>query len=321
MIKSKALVLGSNSFLGLHNVNYLAQDGYEVMGISRSNINAITYNFRFVQKDINTDFDSVANVIDEFRPNIIVNYIAQCMVAPSWDYPSDYFETNTVALVKLVKHLLNKDYLNKFVQISTPEVYGNISNSFRESRNYNPTTPYGASKAAFDMYLHMVNYRFKFPVVMARTANIYGPYQQLYRIIPKTIIKIKKGEKLTLDGGGTSKRYFLHVSDLMVGIQKLITDGDNGHIYHFSSLNYLSIKNLVVKICELMNYDFDSLVTVGPDRLGKDDEYAINCDKSHSELHWRPTIGINDGLLSVINWIDKDWDIIKDKSLEYVYKS
>jgi dTDP-glucose 4,6-dehydratase len=319
----KALVLGSNSFLGQHTVTSLVNSGYEVLGISRSTlIEPLSNidNFSFVMCDINTEFNKLKLIMDTFKPNIIVNFIAQCMVAQSWDHPDDYFQTNTVSLTRIVKHLINKDYLDKLIQTSTPENYGNISNAFKESRNYNPTTPYGCSKAAFDMYLHMVYDRFKFPSVIIRTANIYGPHQQLYRIIPKTVIKIKKQEKLPLDGGGKSKRYFLYESDLTNGIHTLIDKGISGEIYHLSGLDYISIHDLVFKICENMNYDFNKLVYLAPDRLGKDDEYAIDSSKAKKELGWEPKVSLDAGLNSTISWINNDWEKIKNKSCEYIYK-
>jgi dTDP-D-glucose 4,6-dehydratase len=195
---------------------------------------------------------------------------------------------------------------------NTPEVYGNIPNSFSESKVYNPTTPYAASKASFDMYLDVVNRQYGFPSIIFRSANIYGAHQQLFRIIPKTLICIRNQAKLNLDGGGETRRYFIHTNDLSDGIVKLVNNGRLGNIYHFGGGEYISIKELVYKICSIVNYDFDRLVYFSPDRRGKDIDYNLNFAKSTNELNWSTKIDLTSGILSTDGWISDNWQEIEN---------
>jgi dTDP-glucose 4,6-dehydratase len=312
----KVLVTGSGSFMGNCLVKAFVDYGYDVVGISRTDKNSIfkPYNnsdISFHECDINSDFYRATAIIDGFKPNVVVNCAALSLVANSWDNPYTYFLTNCSSAVRLAKHLLNKDYLDLFLQASTPEVYGSITDDLVECTAYNPSTPYGASKAAFDMYLDVLNRHYGFNAVMFRAANIYGAYQQLFRIVPKTIITIKNKGKLPLHGGGTSKRYFIHMSDVSDGVIKMIKHHPST-IYHLSSNDYLSIKELVEKICDMMNYKFEKLVEITEDWTGKDSEYKINCDKAKEELQWIPRITIEQGIKETINWVNTNWKVIKE---------
>jgi dTDP-glucose 4,6-dehydratase len=305
----KVFVLGSNSFMGSSIVDSLIENDIEVIGVGRTkkdNILKPTSKFTEFHCDINKNSDVIIKLLNKYKPNIVINCIALGIVDTSWDIPFDYFNTNCVSLTKIVHSLIDSDYLDKFLQASTPEVYGNIPNSFVESKIYNPSTPYAASKAAFDVYLDLVNKQYNFPSIMFRFANIYGPHQQLFRIIPKTLITIRQHGKLSLDGGGITRRSFVYSSDLCNGVNKLIMYGKPG-IYHFAGNEYITMKDLVHKICSLVGYDFKQLVEFSPDRRGKDVEYNLNCDKAINELVWNPTVNIDDGILNTSEWVDSNW--------------
>lgn len=313
-------VLGSSSFMGSFLVDSLLTNGYEVVGIHRTEKNDVfkSYlkninfaNFVDFKCDINNDYEDVITVLDHYEPRIVINCVALGMVDTSWDVPCDYFTTNCVSLARIAHHLVACGYLEKFMQASTPELYGNIPDSFPESKVYRPSTPYAASKASFDMYLDVLNKQYDFPAIMFRAANIYGAHQQLFRIIPKIIVQIKKQEKLVLDGNGISRRYFVHSSDLSDGIIKLINIGKPG-IYHFAGDEYVSVKDLVIKVCSLMNYDYDKLVTISSERRGKDIDYNLNCDKARHELDWSPKVRLDCGINETEEWINANWEIIKN---------
>ncbi len=312
-------VLGSSSFMGSFLVDTLLTEGHDVLGVSRNiDKNALlkpylrnpnVSNFVHHQCDIDQDWERYNALLDQYKPSVVINCIARGIVDPSWDVPGDYYMTNCVSLTRVAQHLVGCDYLDKFMQASTPEVYGNVM-THQESTIYNPTTPYAASKAAFDMYLEAVRKQCGFPVVMFRAANIYGPHQQLFRIIPLTLIKIKKHEQLGLDGGGATSRYFIHSSDLSDGIIKLMNSEHTG-VFHFAGDEYVSMRQLVQKICNVVGYDFDSLVTDVPERRGKDINYDLDCGKANYLLDWHQQIDLDEGIRGTSDWINNNWEAIK----------
>ena len=158
----KIIVIGSNSFSGSHFVDFALEQGIEVIGISRSpepHPVFLPYKkkenapFRFYQLDLNRDLAAIMQIVEEFRPDYIVNFAAQSMVAESWQNPEHWFQTNVVATIKFHDKLRNCDFLKKYVHVSTPEVYGTCQGLVAENTNYNPSTPYAVSRAAADMSL------------------------------------------------------------------------------------------------------------------------------------------------------------------------
>src|SRR3989344_1487787 len=265
----KALILGSNSFTGGHFVNYLLEKtNLNVIGVSRSDEYKPIFlpylykknksnRFTFHKLDVNQDTNNILALIDEVKPEYVINYAAQGEVRNSWNAPEQWFNTNAMGVVKLANHLAGKPYLKKYVSISTPEVYGSTEQDLKENHNYYPSTPYAASKLSGDLFLFTLFKKYDFPVVFTRSANVYGIHQQLYRIIPRTIIFLKLGEKIQLHGGGKAVRSFIHIRDIADATWKAINYGKNGEIYHLApEKEEISIKNLVKLICEMMGYDF-----------------------------------------------------------------
>ncbi len=158
------LVLGANSFSGQDFVDLLLDDpAYQVVGVSRSPERSPLFlryqlrddlsRYRYHQIDLNEGMDRLLALLDDERPELIVNFAAQSEVAPSWDHPEHWYQTNTVALARLVNHLRDAPYLKRYLHISSPEVYGSCTGVVREDAPFNPRTPYAASKAAADMLL------------------------------------------------------------------------------------------------------------------------------------------------------------------------
>ena len=153
-------------------------------------------------------------IADQEEPEIVANFAAQGEVRNSWRLPDQWYQTNCMGVVRLTEELRKRDYLWKYVTSSTPEVYGSTEKNLEENHHYLPSTPYAASKLAGDLHLITLYKRYHFPVVFTRAANVYGIHQQLYRIIPRTIIYLKLGETLELHGGGKSVRSFIHIRDV-----------------------------------------------------------------------------------------------------------
>jgi dTDP-glucose 4,6-dehydratase len=263
----------------------LLSRGISVLGISRSpELDRVflpylwqehkTGNFRFEQLDLNKDTDRTAECIGDFKPDYVVNFVAQGMVAESWLHPEHWYQTNIVANVRLHDQLRHFDFLKKYVHVSTPEVYGNCRGNMTEEAPFNPSTPYAASRAGCELHLRTFIKNYRFPVVFTRSANVFGPGQQLYRIIPRTILYILLGRKLPLHGGGHSVRSFIHIRDVADGTLRVAREGEIGEAYHFSTTRNISIRKVVEMICDLMGAKFEDVAEVVGDRPGIQDTIA-----------------------------------------------
>ena len=193
----KALVIGSNSFSGSSFCSYLLDQGIDVFGVSRSQPPQdvmLPYkwgqkkgSFDFSQIDLNQDLDALESLMRQHQFSTVFNFAAQSMVGESWDNPDDWMQTNVVSMARLAQRLRHMDFIDKYVHVTTPEVYGSTDGWIKEDTPFNPSTPYAVSRAAGDMLMKIYQESFDIPVVCTRAANVYGPGQQLYRIIPRTI--------------------------------------------------------------------------------------------------------------------------------------
>jgi len=326
----KFLVLGSNSFSGSNFINFLLKKNCRVVGVSRSkqynNVylpykNSANLNlFKFYKLNINTNLKKFLAMAKDFRPNYIVNYIAQGMVSESWLTPEDWYKTNVLAQVKIYRELSNFKFIKKFIHVTTPEVYGNIKSKTKENFNFNPSTPYAISRATLDMHLNKYYEEFRLPIVFTRTANVYGPCQQLYRIIPKTILSARLNRKIDLHGRGLSKRSFIYIDDVSTATYLISIKGQVGSTYHISTNNIISIRNLVKIISKMTKIKFKKLVSITQDRIGKDSVYNLSSKKIRKELNWKPKTNLYKGLIETLKWIDSNITFLKQHKFHYIHK-
>ena len=323
----KAVVIGSNSFSAGSLINSLLNKKFNVIGISRSKINKNKFqrfdpfnnHYKFYNLDINKHNDKIIKIIKSFKPNYVINYVSQSMVGQSWQKPEDWFLTNSFSTIKLYNRLSTLNFKIKLIHISTPEIYGNIDKKVVENHNYNPTTPYAVSRVTADQYLKILSNTKKINSCSIRASNVYGEYQRLYRIIPKTIYSILKKKKLNLDGGGMSERNFIHIDDVSRATYKVMQTGKNGEVYHVSSDEIITIRKLVKLICKKMNYNFDKLVKIAPERLGKDKSYGLS-NKKIKKLGWKPKISLSEGLMRCMQNIRENIDEFKKLDENYIHK-
>ncbi len=325
----KFIVIGSNSFSGAHFVDYALEQGCMVIGISRSDEPSGEFlpykklennQFTFSKFDLNHNLDQIMEVINEEKPDYVVNFSAQSMVAQSWDNPGDWFKTNTLSTILFHDKIRNCHFLKKYVHISTPEVYGSCSGVITEDTPYNPSTPYAVSRAAADMSLKTFHTVYNFPVTSTRAANVFGPCQQLYRIIPRTILYILLGKRIRLHGGGHSVRSFIHIRDVARGTLLAARYPKTGQIYHFSTTRHISIRDLVECICKKMNVNIDSVIETSGERPGKDLAYLLDSSKAYQELGWVPHIELETGIDETISWVDKNIEVLKKQPFDYIHK-
>ena len=224
-MKKTYAVLGGGGSFGLHTSKYLLDhaDPAKVIAVGRNlpkdecftlGIGDGDPRYSYHAYHVNYELDLLMELLDREKPQVIINFAAQGEGATSLKHSWRYFETNCVALVKLTEQLQSRDYLERFIQIGTSELYGSVEHAAKEDEPIKPTSPYAASKAAFDMHLMSVHRFLKFPMNIIRPSNAYGPGQQLHRVIPKTVICGLTGRKLPLHGGGRAEKSYIHNRDL-----------------------------------------------------------------------------------------------------------
>jgi dTDP-glucose 4,6-dehydratase len=330
-MKNKIVVLGANSFSGQDFVDLLLDDpNNEVIGVSRSAERSALFlkyksrldlsHYRYHQFDFNHDTGKLLALLDAEQPGQIVNFAAQSEVAPSWEHPEHWFQTNTVSLALLVNHLRQQKYLRRYLHISSPEVYGTCVGTVTEATPMNPSTPYAASKAAADFLLRTYHKQFGFPLVTIRATNVYGARQQLFKIIPRSAIYVKLGKKIQLHGGGKAVKSYIHIRDVSRGELAVLERGQLGQIYHLSPDRGVAVRNVVETICNSMGRNFAEATTVVEERPGQDAAYVIDSTRARTELGWSPQIGLQEGLTEVSRWVEENWVEITQQSLEYQHK-
>ena len=326
----KFLILGSNSFSGATMADHLAAAGHDVLATSRSeeaHSAFLPYKWqarpgrvRFARIDLNHDLGELKSLLAKERPTHVVNFAAQSMVGESWQNPDHWMMTNVVSTVRLHELLRNYDGLERYIHVTTPEVYGSTDGWVTETAPFNPSTPYAVSRAAGDMSLRTYFANYQFPVVFTRAANVYGPGQQLYRIVPRTIVAAMGGEKLRLDGGGKSVRVFIHMSDVADATLKIARSGRLGETYHISGHELVSIRALVETILSQLGKSFEDCVEIGPERPGKDTAYMLDTSKLRNELGWRNTVLLERGIEDVIRWAERFKSDLAKLPSKYVHK-
>ena len=157
----------------------------------------------------------VNGVLNALAPKLRAHEVAaQGEGAVSWKHSWRFFETNSMALARLAEELGKRDYLQRFIQIGTSELYGSVDHAAREDDPIRPSSPYAASKAAFDLHLMSVHRFLKFPMNIIRPSNAYCPAQLLHRVVPKAVVAGLTGRKLPLHGGGRAEKSYIHAKDL-----------------------------------------------------------------------------------------------------------
>jgi dTDP-glucose 4,6-dehydratase len=329
-VADTTVVLGSNSFSGAHLVDALLAAGERVVGISRSHPPGPAFlpylrhrpaAFEFHQLDLNRDTEAILGVIRACEAPYVVNFAAQSMVAESWLHPEHWFTTNVVSTVRLHDGLRLLPFLRCYLHVSTPEVYGSCQGLVKEDAPYRPSTPYATSRAACDMSLRNYLDRYGFPVVFTRAANVIGPGQQLYRIVPRTILSVLLGRRLPLHGGGRSLRSFISIRDVADGTLRAVRRGTPGAIYHLSTERHVSVRDLVEEICRQMGVDPDDVVEVVGERPGKDAAYLLDSTRAREELGWQPRESTEEVVAATIRWAREHLDELRDAPLEYVHKA
>ncbi len=324
------VVIGSNCFTGSHVVEALLRgEGGRVVGVSRSPQYAEMFlpyarskgrgRFEFVRLDMVREGAGLRALLEREKPGVVVQVAALSEVALSHERPVEYFRTNTLAVVELCDYLRRQRWLERYVHISSAEMLGSCDRAADEGSLFNPSTPYAVSKAAADMYINTLIASFGFPATLIRSTNVYGRHQQLFKIIPRTVIRVRQGKKIELHGGGMARKSFVHVRDVVAGLMRTVELKKSG-TFHLSVPSEMTVADVVGLTCQRMGEDPGRWVVSVGERLGQDARYALDCGKAGRELGWVAREDFRSGVDEVIQWIDENWGTIQGLPLEYVHR-
>lgn len=328
MTQKTVAILGAGGSFGIHNALYLLERDYKVIGIGRNPLRDEPFslniqkhpNYEYHARHVTYEFDLLMELLDQHKPQIIINYAAQGEGAVSWKHSWRFFETNSMALSRLAEELSKRDWLERFIQIGTSEMYGSVDHATKEDEPIKPSSPYAASKVAFDMYLESVHKFLGFPMNIVRPSNAYCPGQLLHRIIPKTVICGLKGIKLPLHGGGRAEKSYLHARDLAEAVHLVMEKAPLGEIYNVGPLNPTSIREVVERTANALGKNFTDVCEMADDRLGQDSRYWLDSSKIRNTLDWHPRTDWDKGLADMVAWGRKYYEQLKDVPMGYVLR-
>lgn len=314
----KILVTGGAGFIGSNFIKYMLAKHPEYQII---NLDLLTYagnlenlveiehnpNYNFVRGDI-CDASLINQLVSD-GVNYIINFAAESHVDRSIEDPGVFLRTNVMGTQILLDAAL-KHKVDKFVQISTDEVYGSLNESgyFTEETPLAPNSPYSASKAGADMLVRAYHETFKLPINITRCSNNYGPYQFPEKLIPLIIANAQEDKYIPVYGDGLNIRDWLHVRDHCSAIDTVLHEGATGEVYNIGGNHEKKNIEIVKTILECLKKP-ESLIKFVTDRPGHDKRYAIDASKIKKELGWEPSYSFQEGIKETIQWYleNTDW--------------
>lgn len=325
-------VLGGGGSFGIHTSKYLLDhaDTDRVIAVGRNparpepftlNVGKGDKRYSYHAYHVTHELDLLLELLDREKPQVIINYAAQGEGAVSWKHSWRFFETNSMALARLAEELMKRPYLERFIQIGTSEMYGSVEHATKEDEPIKPTSPYAASKVAFDMYLISVHKFLKFPMNIIRPSNAYCPGQLLHRVVPKAVICGLTGRKLPLQGGGRAEKSYIHARDLARAIHLVAEKAPLGTIYNAGPPNPISIRALVEKVAVALQMKFEDICEITGDRLGQDSRYWLDSSTIKRAVSWEPQISLEEGLAEMVAWGRKYLDQLKDWPMDYTLRA
>lgn len=280
-------------------------------------------NFSFYKIDI-ANRKEVYKLFEEVEPDIVVNFAAESHVDRSIEDPEIFVTTNVTGTVVLMD-ACRKYGIERFHQVSTDEVYGDLPLDrpdllFTETTPITTSSPYSSSKAAADLFVEAYHRTYGLPITISRCSNNYGPYHFPEKLIPLMIINALNNEDLPVYGDGMNVRDWLYVEDHCEAIDLIIHEGTVGEVYNVGGHNEMANIDIVKLICNALDKP-DSLIKYVTDRKGHDRRYAIDPTKIHAELGWLPKTSFEEGIQKTIQWYldNEDWwqDIVSGEYRNY----
>jgi len=331
-MKRNILVTGGAGFIGSHLVRLLVNKypTYHIINMdlltyagNLENLKDIEHkeNYSFVKCDI-CDFKKVKQVFVDYNIDSIIHLAAESHVDRSIEDPFSFAQTNvmgTLSLLQAAKSCWKNNFKNKlFYHISTDEVYGSLSDEgfFTEKTNYDPHSPYSASKASSDHFVRAFSDTYGLPIVISNCSNNYGSFQFPEKLIPLFINNIVHNKPLPIYGKGENVRDWLFVKDHTVAIDIIFHKGKLNETYNIGGFNEWKnidlIKVIIKTVDRMLGRDegtSDKLITYVTDRAGHDLRYAIDSTKLKNELGWEPSLQFEEGIEKTVKWYldNKKW--------------
>jgi dTDP-glucose 4,6-dehydratase len=316
----KLLVTGGCGFIGSNFVNYYFNQNKDVTIV---NLDAMYYcasetnvaqevrnseRYHLVKGNL-CSYDLIANILNIYKIDTIIHFAAQSHVQNSFEDALQYTHDNVQGTHTLLEASRKYGKINRFIHISTDEVYGeSMLNENEEKKNENsilcPTNPYAATKAAAELIAKSYYHSFKMPIIITRGNNVYGPNQYPEKLIPRFIQQLKQDEKVTIQGDGSNVRAFLHVNDVCSALQLVLEKGEIGEIYNVGSDDHheytvLQIAHILIeKIKGTTTHN--EWITYIEDRPFNDKRYYISNEKV-KQLGWTIDVDFNKGIDELIN--------------------
>lgn len=327
------LITGGAGFIGSNFINYLLSGRDD---ISIVNLDKLTYagnlenlagaeaskNYTFIKGDI-CNCDLVEYIFRKFDINHVINFAAETHVDRSILGAEIFYRTNVIGTNVLLE-AAKKFNAEKFIQISTDEVYGSLGAEglFSEKSSLSPNSPYSASKTGADLMVLAYHHTYGLPVVITRCSNNYGPFQFPEKLIPLMIINALKGKKLPVYGDGLNVRDWIYVLDHNKAVELVFEKGKPGEVYNIGAgceMKNIEIIKLILSILDKP----ENLIEFIADRPGHDRRYAIDSSKIRKELGWKPVFEFNEAIQKTVEWYLKNnvwWEHIVNGQYRSYYK-
>lgn len=284
----------------------------------------------FVQGDIG-DFELVQRLLSEHKPRAVINFAAESHVDRSIHGPEDFIQTNIVGTFRLLEAVRGywKGLVGagqqafRFLHVSTDEVYGSLTAdepAFTEKHQYEPNSPYSASKAASDHLVRAYHHTYGLPVLTTNCSNNYGPYHFPEKLIPLMIVNALAGKALPVYGDGQQIRDWLYVKDHCSAIRRVLEAGKVGEVYNVGGWNEKPNLEIVNRVCVLLDElrpradgkAYSEQITFVTDRPGHDRRYAIDARKLERDLGWKPAETFETGIRKTVQWYLDNWQWVEN---------
>ena len=330
----KLLVTGGAGFIGSAVVRRAISDGHQVV-----NLDALTYaacldnvksvsdapGYVFEKADIR-DAAALDSIFARHEPDAVMHLAAESHVDRSIDDPGDFIETNIIGTYNMLeaarKYWSDKGKYEsfRFHHISTDEVFGSLPADpealFTEETPYDPRSPYSASKASSDHLVRAWHETYGLPVVLTNCSNNYGPFHFPEKLVPVVILNAIAGKPLPIYGKGDNIRDWLYVEDHADALLQVMQEGQIGRSYNIGGENERTNLELVQTLCGILDRmrpkgsgQYADQIVYVTDRPGHDARYAIDPSRIRTELGWRPSVTVEEGLEKTVRWYldNEDW--------------